>query len=97
MIESVGILPWLTLKEPMRVGEVTFYPADSAGEMLGERAAILKDRLRIYRDTWDSRPVADTTVVFRARHRDRPFSFGLHVERSQRVVQFGQHDTRRRF
>lgn len=62
-IESVGVLPWLTLKERVQVGEVTFYPAESADEMLGERAAILKDRLRIYRDTWDLKPVHASFAV----------------------------------
>ena len=63
VIESVGVLPWLTLNEPVQVGEVTFYPAASADEVLGERAAILEDRLRIYRDTWDSKPVRASFVV----------------------------------
>jgi hypothetical protein len=62
-IDSVAVLPWLTLKEPVKVGEVTFYPAELADDVLGDRAAILKDRLRIYRDTWDSKPVHASFAV----------------------------------
>jgi hypothetical protein len=62
-IDSVGVLPWLTLKDPVRVGEVIFYPAQTADTVLGEKAAILTDRLRVYRDTWDSKPVHATFAV----------------------------------
>lgn len=64
-IDSVAILPWLTLNEPVEVGEVTYYPARSVDAVLGEKAAILKDRLHIYCDTWDSKPIHATFALHR--------------------------------
>jgi hypothetical protein len=46
VFESVGVLPWLTLNEPIIVGDFTFLPAATVREVLGERYALLADRLR---------------------------------------------------
>lgn len=65
-IESVAVLPWLSLREPVNVGDVTFYPAECADDVLGSRGEVLTDRLRVYRDTWDSKPVHATFAVHRS-------------------------------
>jgi hypothetical protein len=62
-IDSVAVLPWLSLREAVAVGEVTFYPAECANDVLGDRGEVLADRLRIYRDTWDARPVHASFAV----------------------------------
>jgi len=49
-IQSIAILPWLDIREPIAIGDVTFYRADSVADILGEKAALLADRLRVYKD-----------------------------------------------
>jgi hypothetical protein len=67
MIDSVGILPWLDIRTNIEVGPVTFYRADGVDTLLGERADILIDRLRIYRDAWEGNPVHGAVAI----HRDQ--------------------------
>jgi hypothetical protein len=52
-IESVGILPWLDIRETIEVGAITYYRADRVAALLGERAGVVANRLRIYKDAWD--------------------------------------------
>src|ERR1700735_5447075 len=66
-IDSVGILPWLNIAEPVEVGPITFYPARNVAHLLGERAGVLVDRLRIYRDTLNDIPVHGAVAI----HRDQ--------------------------
>jgi hypothetical protein len=63
LIDSVGILPWLDLRINVQVGGITFYRADSVAAILGERAGVLADRLRIYRDAWENNPVNGTVAI----------------------------------
>ena len=53
---DVGVLPWLPLAAPIRAGPITIYLAEAL-EILGDQGAILADRVSIYRDTWNGKPV----------------------------------------
>jgi hypothetical protein len=66
-IDSVGVLPWLDIRDQVVVGDITFYRAEDALALLGERAEILADRLRIYREAWEGEPVRGTIAL----HRDQ--------------------------
>lgn len=57
------VLPWLDLRDAIRIGDVTFLPAEAAEELLGARSALMADRLRIYRDTWGGKPVHATIAL----------------------------------
>ena len=63
MIDSVGVLPWLRIEEPIEVGAVTFYPLDAAATLIGDRADLLAERVGIYREKWDETPVHLTIAI----------------------------------
>lgn len=64
-IESVGVLPWLDLRDTVTIGDVSFYRADAVAPLLGDRADVLADRLAIYRDSLTGASVHGTVAIHR--------------------------------
>jgi len=63
MIDSVGVLPWLHIETPIYVRQVNFYTLDAAAPIFGNRADLLSERVGIYREKWDDRPVCPTIAI----------------------------------